>query len=89
MKDQSGNEDFSGTRIENNTLREMRQWLSNGSKTGLLYLNFMQIQGVLSGGEHPDTLKLLITTFDIKLFFTQRTLHWFLYIAQVSPSDLR
>jgi hypothetical protein len=28
------------------------------------------------GGEHPDTLKLLIKTFDVNLFFAQLTLHW-------------
>jgi hypothetical protein len=35
-----------------------------------------KLQNVSRGGEHSDTLKLLIKTFDIRLFFTQRTLHW-------------
>jgi hypothetical protein len=33
-------------------------------------------QGVLPAGQHPDTLKLLIKAFDIKLFFTQRIFQW-------------
>jgi hypothetical protein len=47
--------------------------LPKGQKMNSMFF----VQGVPPGGEHPYTLKLLIKTFDIKLFFTQRTLHWF------------
>jgi hypothetical protein len=35
----------------------------------------IMMQDVTPGGEHPDTLKLSVKAFDIKLFVTQRTIH--------------
>jgi hypothetical protein len=45
-----------------------------------------ELPSVPSGDEHLNTLKLAIKTFDIKLFFTRRTLRCLQYVDRVSPS---